>query len=94
MLTLTQQLFGGQDPDMQRAELSPEVIADVRADFCAYFTELSHERRAEPSDDLATLIANGTIEGEPMPELAAMGYYVIVATAVHGVVQRSSASSA
>ncbi len=83
MLTLTQQLFGGQDPDLQRQELTPEVIAEIIGDFYAYFTELTAERRAEPTDDLATLIANGRIESEPMPDLETMGYYVIIATAGH-----------
>ena len=83
MLTLTQQLFGGQDPDLQRDEISPEVIAAVLADFYTYFTGLTAERRSNPTDDLATLIANGTIDGEAMPELQTMGYYVIIATAGH-----------
>ena len=83
MLTLTQQLFGGQDPDLQRDEISPEVIAEVLADFYAYFTGLTADRRANPGDDLATLIANGQIDGTPMPDLETMGYYVIVATAGH-----------
>ena len=38
---------------------------------------------AEPTDDLASLIANGEIRGEPMPDLEKLGYYVIIATAGH-----------
>ena len=41
----------------------------------------SADRQANPTDDLATLIANGEIRGEPMPDLEKMGYYVIIATA-------------
>ncbi|MEM9614380.1 MAG: cytochrome P450 [Actinomycetota bacterium] len=83
MMQLTQQLFGGEDPDMQRAELSPEVQHAVIMDFYTYFTELTAERRAEPTDDLATLIATGRIDDEPMPDFETMGYYVIIATAGH-----------
>ncbi len=83
MMMLTQQLFGGEDPDLQRDEVSPEVQAQVIGDFYQYFTGLTAERRATPTDDLATLIANGTIDDEPMPDLETMGYYVIVATAGH-----------
>lgn len=83
MLALTQQLFGGQDPDLQRAEVSPEVTAAVLADFYAYFSALTEERRANPTDDLATLIANGAIDGEQLPDLQTMSYYVIIATAGH-----------
>lgn len=83
MLTLTQQLFGGQDPDLQREELTPEVMAEVLGDFYAYFAQLTAQRRENPGDDLASLIANGLIDDEPMPDLETMGYYVIVATAGH-----------
>ena len=83
MLTLTQQLFGAEDPDLQRAEVSPEVQAQILGDFYAYFTGITAARRENPGDDLATLIANGTIDDAPMPDLETMGYYVIIATAGH-----------
>ena len=83
MLMLTQQLFGGEDPDLQRDAPSPEVVAEVIMDFYAYFSELTADRRANPTDDLATLIANGQIDDQPMPDLETMGYYTIVATAGH-----------
>ena len=83
MLTLTQQLFGGEDPDLQRAAPSPEVQAEVIGDFFSYFTALTSQRREHPSDDLATLIANGTIADEPLGDLETMGYYMIIATAGH-----------
>lgn len=83
MLTLTQQLFGGQDPDLQREEISPEVIAEILGDFYMYFAGLTGERRENPGNDLASLIANGQIDDAPMPDLETMGYYVIIATAGH-----------
>ncbi len=83
MLQLTQELFGSEDPDLQRDEPSPEVMAEVIGDFYNYFMALTAERRADPGEDLATVIANGQIDDAPMPDLETMGYYVIVATAGH-----------
>jgi cytochrome P450 len=83
MIKLTQELFGAEDPDLRREVLTPEQMAEVIMDFYQYFTELTAERQAHPTDDLATLIANGTIDDAPMPELEKMGYYVIIATAGH-----------
>ncbi|MEM9712532.1 MAG: cytochrome P450 [Actinomycetota bacterium] len=83
MMTLTQEMFGQEDPDLQRDEASPEVIAQVIGDFYQYFSGLTLERRGQPTDDLASLIANGRIGGEPMPDLETLGYYVIVASAGH-----------
>ena len=49
----------------------------------AYFRELTEERRGCPTSDLASVIANGTIDGQPMPDRETMGYYILVATAGH-----------
>ncbi|MDQ1433544.1 MAG: hypothetical protein QOF59_360 [Actinomycetota bacterium] len=83
MIKLTQEMFGAEDPDLQRAVLSEEQMVEVVTDFYGYFTELTANRQAHPTDDLATLIANGTIDDAPMPDLEKMGYYVIIATAGH-----------
>jgi cytochrome P450 len=82
MLKLTQELFGATDPDMGRGA-SPEEINAILLDFYSYFTTLTADRQANPTGDLATLIANGTIDDDPMPVLEQMGYYTIVATAGH-----------
>jgi cytochrome P450 len=83
MIKLTQELFGAEDPDLQRADLTPEQMVEVLMDFYQYFTQLTADRQARPTDDLATLIANGIIDDAPMPDLEKMGYYVIIATAGH-----------
>ncbi|MDQ1475726.1 MAG: hypothetical protein QOE62_955 [Actinomycetota bacterium] len=83
MIKLTQEMFGAEDPDLQRAVLSEEQMVEVVTDFYGYFTELTANRQAHPTDDLASLIANGTIDDAPMPDLEKMGYYVIIATAGH-----------
>ena len=83
MLKLTQELFGSEDPDMQRGEQDAETSRAVVLDFYNYFNEITQDRRANPTDDLASLIANGTIDGEPIGDLETLGYYIIVATAGH-----------
>lgn len=84
MLTLTQELFGSEDPDLRRDVGADAVdLNEVVADFFAYFSALTAERRANPSEDLASLIANGQVDGEPLGDFETLGYYVIVATAGH-----------
>lgn len=83
MMTLTQQLFGQQDPDLQRGEGTREDAQAVLLDFYNYFTQLTLARREDPTEDLASLIANGQIDDAAMPDLETLGYYVIVATAGH-----------
>ena len=90
MLKLTQELFGSADPDTQRS-FEPESLMDVVADFEAYFRALTEDRRAKPTDDVASLIANARIGGEPVPELETNGYYIIIATAGHDTTSSSAA---
>ncbi|HJW42296.1 MAG TPA: cytochrome P450 [Rhizomicrobium sp.] len=81
MLQLTQELFGGGDPDMQRKERDPNT--NVIADFFAYFNAVTEARRAHPGEDLATVIANGQVNGCPLGPIETASYYIIVATAGH-----------
>ena len=70
------------DPDNHRSFDSTELM-DVVRDFEQYFDALAKKRRSNPTDDLATAIANGKINDGPMPDLETYGYYIIVATAGH-----------
>jgi len=90
MLKLTQELFGSSDPDVQRSFEMTDIISIVE-DFEGYFTELSEARRKRPTDDVATLIANATIDGKPIQDSYANGYYIIVATAGHDTTSASTA---
>ncbi len=82
MLRLTQELFGDGDPDFQRAGEDDQAMA-VIMDVITLFTGLNAERRENPTTDLATVIANGQIDGKPLEDMDTYGYYLIVATAGH-----------
>jgi cytochrome P450 len=97
MLKLTQEFFGVHDPEEQRTEIAadPFVAAKMWAatleDFYTYFDDLSAQRRAHPTDDLLSLIANSQINGAPIPRHEANGYYVAIATAGHDTTSSSTA---
>ncbi len=82
MLKLTQELFGAQDEEMSRGR-SLDDLVQVINDFFVYFAALTEDRRATPTDDLASAIANATIDGEPLGIMETISYYVITATAGH-----------
>ena len=66
MLRLTQEWLGNDDPDLRRASSTSEDFGQALRDIMKYFTVLTAERQANPTDDLASLIANGIIDGEPL----------------------------
>jgi cytochrome P450 len=99
MLKLTQEMFGASDPDLNESGGGSFAIKDegqqidmssMMAMF-AYFDKVTADRRANPTGDLASVIANATIDGQPLDPLASMGYYVIVATAGHDTTSSSTA---
>lgn len=90
MLKLTQELFGSTDPDNSRS-FEPGDFLNVVADFERYFADLTRKRRAQPTDDAASLIANAVIDGKPIPEHDSNGYYIIIATAGHDTTSASTA---
>jgi cytochrome P450 len=101
MLKLTQEIFGAADPELGRsggnqmdlAAEERELDFSVITDFFNYFRALSERKRANPSDDLASVIANAQIDGQPISDLEAMSYYIIVATAGHDTTSSSTASA-
>ncbi|ORW24196.1 cytochrome [Mycolicibacter nonchromogenicus] len=82
MLRLTQELFGSDDDEYRRG-LTPEEQLPVLLDFFSYFAALTTARRAQPTEDLASTIANATIDGAPLSDVDTASYYVIIATAGH-----------
>ncbi|RYF42137.1 MAG: cytochrome P450 [Comamonadaceae bacterium] len=55
----------------------------VFKDFYDYFRRVVEDRRKTPKDDLASVIANMKINGEPAPELETLSYFLTLATAGH-----------
>jgi cytochrome P450 len=100
MLMLTQQLFGPTDPELNRAraEISDPMQAlqmaqFVVADFESYFSAITKDRRTNPQEDIATVLANSTVNGAPIPDRELNGYYIIVATAGHDTTSASTAGA-
>ena len=84
ILRLTNQLFGAEDPDLRRPGEDPQkVITELGLEMFQLFSKIIEDRRAHPRDDLATVLANGTVDGELMGPMETVGYYLIVFTAGH-----------
>ncbi len=88
MLSLTQQLFGNEDVEFASAERVEAIITAVLG-FKEYFDKLTAARRAQPADDIATVIANALIDGKRMSDMEQLSYYMIIATAGHDTTSSS-----
>ncbi len=84
MLELTQGMFGAADPEYMSGFDDPlQAVTNSITKFETYFDSLTTERRAHPTNDVASVIANGEIDGKPLGEIERLWYYIIVATAGH-----------
>ena len=78
ILRMTNELFGADDPELGREDrenLLPEMFQ--------YFFQLVEEKRAQPAEDLASVLALGEIDGQPLPHMELLSYFVLVSTAGH-----------
>lgn len=84
MMDLTQGIFGANDPEFVGDKGDPQArVLESVMTFIQYFNEITEDRRACPADDLASIIANGEVDGCPMSDEHRLWYYIIVATAGH-----------
>jgi cytochrome P450 len=97
MLRLSQEYFGANDADQARnaqtntGTTAADLTAVVVNEFNEYFDRLLALRRADPRNDMASVIANSTIDGAPMPILESRSYCLVAATAGHDTTSAASA---
>jgi linalool 8-monooxygenase len=60
----TNAFVGEDDPEFRN---SPAAMAQTLSEFFEFARDLFERRRAQPGADLATVLANATIEGQPVP---------------------------
>ena len=83
----TSSIFGGNDPEMMSAGNSIEATQKFRE----YFDVVHSDRKSQPKDDVASLIANGVVHGRPIEHYESSSYYIALATAGHDTTSASIA---
>jgi cytochrome P450 len=84
MMELTQGLFGAADPEFMGDAVDAEArLIESVMKFIGYFNAITEDRQKCPTEDLASVIANGQPGGCPMGDAERLWYYIIVATAGH-----------
>ncbi|MFA7588450.1 MAG: cytochrome P450 [Novosphingobium sp.] len=79
LLNLTLRLLAPKDE--QAGEGANSVQASK--EFAGYFAGLLADRRVNPTEDLASIIANAEVDGELIGNMEAISYYIVMATAGH-----------
>ncbi|PVE57765.1 cytochrome P450 [Arthrobacter sp. TPD3018] len=71
----TNAFVGEDDPEFRQ---SPEAMGATLGEFFAFGQELFEARRAEPTGDIASLLANAEIDGAPVPFRDFIGNLILV----------------
>jgi cytochrome P450 len=78
LLEWTNVMSGQTDPD---SVPEPGVVDRVRHEVGAYFQALTVERRAEPTDDLISVLVQGEIDGQRLEDDELFPYYLVLLVA-------------
>ncbi len=91
VLELSNRLFAPDDLELGGGRTSQEDFAKLGQEFLELFLPIIEDRRKNPTDDLASVIANAQINGESMGAMETLGYYLILFSAGHDTTKNSLA---
>jgi len=84
ILRLTNQVFASEDPELQReGEDRIRAMLELGQELYQLFDGIIQDRRANPTGDLASVLANGLVGGSPLGPMETIGYFLITFTAGH-----------
>jgi cholest-4-en-3-one 26-monooxygenase len=77
----TNEIIAPQDPEFQRGGDVQQTLEAARTELFAYFHDMSERRRRTPSDDIVSVVANGQVDGRPLPPVELLSYYFLLVVA-------------
>jgi len=91
ILGLSNRLFAPDDEELGGGRTEIEDFAQLGMEFMQLFLPIIQDRRQNPRDDLASVLANGQVGGAPMGPMETLGYYLIVFNAGHDTTKNALA---
>ena len=77
----TNESIAPEDPEFARGRTPTETLTTARNELFAYFKRLADDRRANPREDILSLVAQGRIEGAPLGDFELLSYYFLLVVA-------------
>lgn len=92
VLRITNENFGLEDPEYQREGASPEDRLGFLQEAGAFLSRIIDDRRANPTDDISSVLANATIDGEPIPPFELFSLFFLLMVAGHDTTRNGISS--
>jgi cytochrome P450 len=82
MFDWTNRVIGSADPEYQQAgDDAFQTAQKARLALFGYFAEMARARRAKPTDDIVSIVANAEVGGAALPERELLSYYFLLVVA-------------
>jgi cholest-4-en-3-one 26-monooxygenase len=82
MFRWSNEVIGATDPDYQVAgETAEQTSERARLGLFQYYAGMVDERRKQPREDIVSVLANGTIDGEEIPPFELLSYLFVLVVA-------------
>jgi len=81
MFRWTNAIVGGEDPEYRLAETPEQSAAFARTALFERFWKMAEERRAQPTDDIVSVLANARLGDGPIPPFELLSYFFLLVIA-------------
>jgi cytochrome P450 len=81
MFRWTNAIVGAEDPEYQLSEDAQASAGAARKALFEYFWKMAEERRAKPTEDMVSVLANAEMDGAPVPPFELLSYYFLLVIA-------------
>jgi cholest-4-en-3-one 26-monooxygenase len=78
MFRLSNAMIGPADPEYGGGQTIKESLQKTQLEFFQYFTQLVEDRRKAPRDDVASALANGVVNGQPIPTFELLSFFALL----------------
>jgi cholest-4-en-3-one 26-monooxygenase len=76
----TNEVIAPTDPEFMKGT-PKETLDRARFELFSYFKDMSDERRKRPRNDIVSVVANGSVNGQPLPDFELLSYYLLLVAA-------------
>ena len=81
MFDWSNRMIGQEDPEYQRPEVSEEYASEAAMELYAYAAELYAKKRAAPTEDLMSVLAEVEVDGDKLSELELELFFLLLTVA-------------
>ena len=93
LLRLTRNFTGRESAPVPEGMAREDLILKASRDIFDYFGAVYDERRRQPRDDVASVIANAVVDGKPISRPEALSYYLLLGLAGHDTTNSTMSSA-